>query len=276
MGFTEKDRKKQDDMFTMIRKQSGTIKKLTGFLKQAKDIIIEQTKHINDLRREHNRTNYRMDTQQQYGRLESISGINLGIFGNMSAEEIIFEIAKEIERKSEGPDKNPVVIDLHSSDIERCHFLGNKTARENKKKLICKFGSYKMRMKFIKNKRLINSQTTGRFKDVFICEDLTPMRSRLVWFIKNNHSDKFCNVHTMNGVIRMKEKKGTDAETADSNWLSVSNVDDLYKLLDREEDFDIVEFNKGLHGFKILPQLAINPINFELDGLVESEEEYSE
>ena len=109
----------------------------------------------------------------------------------------------------------------------------------------------------------------------FICEDLTPMRSRLVWFIKNNHSDKFCNVHTMNGVIRMK-KKGTDAETADSNWLSVSNVDDFYKLLDREEDFDIVEFNKGLHGFKILPQLAINPINFELDGLVESEEEYSE
>ena len=268
MGFTERDRQKQDDMVRLLKKQTKVIKQLKGYLRQANDVIHKQSLQINDLRREHNLTNYRLDTQQQYGRKNSMRVLNLDNFKDMDPEEIIFEIAKEIEKKTKD-DENKVEFNISSKDIERCHFLGGEKSTR-KKKLICKFGSYKMRMKFIKNKRLINSQTSGKFKEVFICEDLTPLRSRLIWFIKENFSHKFCSVHTMNGIIRMKKDQGNEEATKNSPWLSVSNVDEFYALLDHTDLFDINKFNDGLHGFKILPQIAIEPLDFDMAFLNEN------
>ena len=169
-----------------------------------------------------------------------------------NAENIVKEISNEIERVTENDsDRATVHIDLDcEKDIQRCHFLGN-----SKKKIVCKFASYKMRMKFMRNKRIINSATTGKFKDVFIGEDLTPMRGRLVWYIHNKLSHKFHNVHTLNGTIRVKK------DPSDRDWISINNPDDLFKHLD-EGEFDLELFNAGLHAFKIL---SPNPVPFVND-----------
>ena len=101
------------------------------------------------------------------------------------------------------------------------------------------------------NKKIINSAKEGPFKDIFVAEDLTPMRARLCWYIKEKLSDKFCNVHTLNGSIKIKTSEN------DKTWIVVNNPDDLFAHLDDESDFDIKLFNKGLHSFKILPQLPV-------------------
>ena len=193
-------------------------------------------------------TNYRVDAQQQYNRKESLKVLNLDpeVHGS-DAVKIIMDIANEIEAKATDKSGNKVNIDLSKDHIQRCHFLGEK-----KKKVICKFIPYRMRMKILLNKKVINRAKSGKHKNVFIAEDLTPMRSRLLWFIKNKCKTKFTNLHTRDGVIRLK-KEGQDSD--DDPWLRISNPDDLFPHLDEDDIFNVELFNQDLHGFKLLPDI---------------------
>ena len=107
-------------------------------------------------------------------------------------------------------------------------------------------------MKILLNKRIINGAKTGKYKDVFISEDMTPMRRRLIWFIKKQCKTKFTKVHSRDGVIKMK-KEGFDSINDD--WISVRTPDDLFPHLDEDDEFDLELFNKDLHGFQILPDM---------------------
>ena len=49
-------------------------------------------------------------------------------------------------------------------------------------------------MKFLRNKKLISDATEGPFKNIFIAEELTLLRYRLVWHIKSKFGHKFCKV----------------------------------------------------------------------------------
>ena len=217
-------------------------------LTKAIQIIDTQAKHICFLNSQINVSNYRTDAQQQYNRMESLRAINLNpaVNGN-DAVKIMMDIAKEIEAKATDDSGNKVTVGLTEDHIQRCHFLGDK-----KNKLICKFIPYKMRMKILLNKKVINGAKTSKFKDVFICEDLTPMRNRLVWYIKQKCKTKFTKLHTRNGVIRVK-KEGHESDS--DPWLRISNPDELFPHLDPDDVFDIELFNKDLHGFKLLPDI---------------------
>ena len=105
-------------------------------------------------------------------------------------------------------------------------------------------------MKFLQDKKIINRATTGPFKNLFIAEDLSPFRSRLMWTIKQKFEENFVNVHTRNGTIRMKR------DAKDENWLKINNTDDLFKHLNvaERELWDWDTFNKDLP-FKISPLL---------------------
>ena len=54
---------------------------------------------------------------------------------------------------------------------------------------------------------------------------------------------------------------GWKKNETDTNWLRVNNPDDLFKHLDNESDFDLEEFNEGLHDFQILSQIALPSID---------------
>ena len=258
-GFSDDDRKKLETVFTTVNNMSSSIGTYQTVLKMAVDVITSQAKHICMLNKELNMTNYRGDAQQQYGRKESIKvrNLNAALHGT-DPVQIMKDIAKEIEAKGKDKDGNSLKVDLSEEHIQRCHFLG-----KNNKKLICKFIPYRMRMKILLNKKIINGAKEGKYKDVFIAEDLTLMRSRLVWYMKKQCKTKFTKLHTRDGVIKVK-KEGKDSEN--DPWLSVSNPDDLFPHLDDGDDFDLELFNKDLYGFKVLPDI---PDQTELEGLLE-------
>ena len=227
-GFSDEDRRKLDSVLEKVIATDSSVGIFKSVLKSVVEVIDQQAKHICFLNKELNRTNYRVDTQQQYGRRESMKAYNLdpAIHGN-DPVKIIMDMAREIESKAKDKDGNSIKIDLHEDDIQRCHFLGN-----NKKKLICKFIPYRMRMKILLNKKVINGARAGKYKDVFIAEDLTPMRSRLVWYMKKKCTTKFTKLHTRDGTIRFKKEGKVP-------WLSITNPDELFQHLDEGNIFDI-------------------------------------
>ena len=253
-GFSQEDRDKITKLLETTSSTEKTVKELKdtvaalqGTLKTAKKVINEQTKYINDLHTQINRSNYFSDSNNQYPRREHLKVHIKKATPELGddPEKIMEQIAREIERSTQiDNSKETVHINLDcDKDIQRCHFLG-----DSKKKIVCRFTSYKQRMKFMRNKKIINSANSGKFKDVFIGEDLTPMRGRLVWYLHEKLSHRFHNIHTLNGTIRLKK------DPNDRKWLTINNPDDLFKHLDDADEFDLKIFNEGLHCFKILSQ----------------------
>ena len=248
-GFTQEDRDSLRSCLAQLKSMNDTISSLQNNLKQASVVIKEQGKTICNLNSQINLLNYRIDAHQQYNRRESWKAeFRNGAADELGgdAEAIMMNIVEEINKNAK--DKNGENIDpivMKPKHIQRCHFMG-------KKRIICKMIPFKIRMQILLNKRVVNSAKTGKFKDVFICEDLTPLRSRLIWYMKNHCRTKFTKVHTRNGVIRAK-KEGKDS--ADDPWLSLSNPDELFPHLDDGDEFNLELFNRDLHGFKILPDL---------------------
>ena len=254
-GFTSEDRKSLNALLKYVKTIDQTIKKLKDNVKNYHHIIanqnaviMNQNAAINKLRSEMNCINYRVDAQQQYNRRESARGLGVSDLGD-DALQIMKDVCKLIEDKAPEYEGEKLTINLQASDIHRCHFIG----RGDKKKLICKFtpAAYHKKMKLMLNKKYVNQITTGRFKDFFLVEDLTPMRSHLLWFIKNNYSNKYHKVHTRNGVIKMKKKED---DSNKGNWISVENPDDLHALVG-DDAFDVEAFNTGLISFKVLSDI---------------------
>ena len=46
----------------------------------------------------------------------------------------------------------------------------------------------------------------------FITEDLTPLRAKLLEYVKNECDDKFVSVHTMNGKMRCKKSAKSEGQ----------------------------------------------------------------
>ena len=260
-GFTAEGRKSLIDLLSYAKRIDSKMKMIKDHVKkqnelimQQNDVIATQSKQINDLIAQINCVNYRGDAQQQYNRREGVKARNVNGLGN-DAFEIMKEVCKLIEDTAPPYKGNSVSIDLQPNDIHRCHFMGE----DDKKSIICKFtpAAYKKKMILMLNKKYVNQVTTGKFKDFFIAEDLTPTRSHLLWYIKSKYSSKYHKVHSRNGVIKMKNKND---ESNDGSWISVSNPDDLHALVG-DDDFNVEEFNKGLWPFKVLSSIPVPTFN---------------
>ena len=248
-GFSDEDRKKLEAVFNNVNLMSDSMGKYKTMLRKAFEVIDKQAKHICYLNSQINLTNYRIDAQNQYGRKESLKVLKLDSkLHGTDPVKIMTDIVNEIEAKAKDKNGCDVKINMKEEHIQRCHFLG-----ESKNKLICKFIPYSIRMKILLNKKVINGAREGKYKDVFIVEDLTPMRARLLWYMKKKCTTKFSILHTRDGVIKVK-KEGRDADG--DPWLSIRNPDDLFEHLDENDKFDVDLFNSGLHGFKLLPDIS--------------------
>ena len=128
-------------------------------------------------------------------------------------------------------------------------------------------------MKILLNKKVINGARAGKYKDVFIAEDLTPMRSRLVWYMKKKCTTKFTKLHTRDGTIRFK-KEGKDEDS--DPWLSITSPDELFQHLDEGDIFDMELFNKDLYGFQLLPDIPYPDIVSQLTEMMKNATEVDE
>ena len=123
---------------------------------------------------------FQLDRQEQYIRKENILiyGVEENKEDKDDGEKVLFKIADELE------------IDLEDNEIQRVHRLGQKRRNhENPRPIIARFMSYKKRNEFLTNKRELKT-IEGR-QHVFVCEDLAPLRYKLLKYIQKSCSDTF-------------------------------------------------------------------------------------
>ena len=180
------------------------IKILKFDLSQAKKEIVQVKKENERLKQAINLNIFANDDFDQYNRRE-----NIWIYGvpeisgkKNDGEDVLFQIAEKLN------------IELDEWDIQRCHRLGKKSFSSNKtnvgsyskKKphlIIMRFLSFKKRNKFLFSKSKL--KTSERFPNIYLTEDLTQLRYKLLNYVKTKCGNKFVMCHTYNGKIRMKE-----------------------------------------------------------------------
>ena len=169
-------------------------------------------------------------------------------------ENVIFKIAETLK------------INLEQYDIQRAHRLSKP--RNKPTPIIVRFLSYKKRCEFLYAKSKLKEADT--LNNIFIAEDLTPLRMKLFYSLKNECCNQFVMVHTYNRKIRMKKAaQQTDVEYNShnqdkgiGNWLTVTSPDDLFKL---NIDIDFKKLNYNLFNFNIsLKKLLCYVINVDI------------
>ena len=233
-SFSEEDRQELHEINDTIKLIVHEIKNL----KEELQISNYKVKHLEaeneKLKKSVNLTLFKLDALEQYGRRE-----NLRIYGlpesnstNDDGEEAVLKIAKVLN------------IDLNSNDIQRAHRMGRPSSKP--RPVIARFLSYKKRnqMLFAKSKLKINPE----FTNAFITEDLTPLRHKLLKYVKYECDDKFVLCHTINGNIKMKKsaKKaglitGNEKDQGTGAWITVTSPDDLFRN-DVDIDFDKLNY----------------------------------
>ena len=148
---------------------------------------------------------FQLDRQEQYIRENIlVYGVEEDKEDNDDGEKVLFKIAVQLE------------IDLQDNEIQRVHRLGLKRGNKyNPRPIIARFVSYKKRNEFLTNKRDLKN-IEGR-QHVFICEDLTPLRYKLLQYMQKSCSDTgFLSCYTWNGNIKAKLKTSQKRITVNS------------------------------------------------------------
>ena len=89
---------------------------------------------------------------------------------------------------------------------------------------------YKNRSQFISSKKKIKD--SARFSNVYVAEDLTSLRAKLLRYVKDECNNQFEQIHTKNVSILMKTSAETDESQSNerkSKWIKVDSPDDLYR-----------------------------------------------
>ena len=175
------------------------------------------------------------DSQNQYGRKESVR---------------IRNYPEAADRKKDNETALEAVIDTASKmgvtiveeDIQRCHRIG-KFKGGQMRPVIVKFRWYKKRMDFLTKKKKLKPDTEGLSiserkeklkKATFITEDLTPYRGKVFRFIRdyNKNNSLFDIVTTHNGMISIKKNLG------DKEWINISSSLDFEELGIPKDKYD--------------------------------------
>ena len=140
--------------------------------RKAKRLEIENER----LKKSVNLSLFKIDALERYGRRENlrIHGISESKNNQDDGEEIVLKIAKSLN------------VDLQPCEIQRAHRLGKKTINNISKPrpIIVRFTFHKKRNKILFAKSHLKK--IQEFSQVFISEDLTSLRSKLLQYIKKN------------------------------------------------------------------------------------------
>ena len=178
-----------------------------------------------------------LDDMQHYNCRE-----NIRVYGVQEAkstmddgETVILNVAKTLS------------VNLRPADCQRAHRLGKKKKNvEKPRPFIVRSVSYKKRNElFYKKSELKKSED---YKNAFVVEDITPLRQKLLNYVKNECDGEFVLCHTYNGKIRMKKsaRKNGDLSNDDKDegiddWITITRPDDLFKH-DINIDFEKLDY----------------------------------
>ena len=226
---------------------------------------------MNGLKSSINVSNYRRDELEQYGRKESLRVIDVPeeplaynekgkIVDNEDCAQIIIDAADTLGVKVE------------KQDIQRAHRMGKKKGPvkdpttgvmkpRKPRQIIVRFKDYNKRLSIVKKKKNLQNvakeKNIDKLKNAFIVEDLTQLRSKLLWYAKNQCSGKFINCHTKEGKILAQI-----ANSGKDEWVSLSNPDDFHQ---HGIDVNVDVINKNLHRIQILKDFEFSTLSNLLD-----------
>jgi len=125
---------------------------------------------------------------QQYCRRENIRihGIPESKGKKDDGEEVVVELAEKLG------------VFIESYDIQRAHRLGRKRSlRAKPRPIIARFVKYKHRNDILFSKSKLRDCNDEKYKNAFITEDLTSLRSKLLNYVKNDCEGKFVAIRIM-------------------------------------------------------------------------------
>ena len=226
-GFNDEDRQQLTEVNLTIKKLVEEVEYLKEEVEKSK-LKYEEIKTENEkLKQIVNTTFFKVDELEQYGRRENIRILGVAERNDErdDGEEVVTNVAKALN-----VELNPEL------DIQRVHRLGKKKKgpKAKPRPVIVRFASYKKRMEFMYKKSKL--KVHPNFNGVYLTEDLTSLRAKMLKNVKEVAKNKFILFHTINGKIRMKRsarEAGTitnkERDTGTGNWLTIDSPDDLFK-----------------------------------------------
>ena len=98
--------------------------------------------------------------------------LNLRLGRMMERKEVVIEQAEK-----------PGII-VESYDIQKAHCMGRKRSLRTKPRpIIARFVKFKNRNNFLFSKSMLKDCNDEKFKNAFMIEDLTPLRSKLLIYV---------------------------------------------------------------------------------------------
>ena len=214
-NFTEEDREQLKEINSTMKTLLDKIKEMKYELDYAKEELKEVKIENARLKQALNINIFKTNALDQYERRTNIRihGIPEANSGKDDGEEKVKAIAKELR------------IELQDWDIQRAHRLGKKRPSAKPRPIIARFLNYKTRSQLLSAKS--NFKNNAKFPGVFITEDLTALRSKLLHYVKEECENNFVMCHTLNGNIRMKKSarkagrriKDGQKDESIGNWL---------------------------------------------------------
>ena len=254
---------------TNLKKKYEKLLKIT---KMAVEDAETLRKEHNFLRSKLNCTNYHCDSIEQYGRKENTDYNEVDEKENETQKDVmdaVIDRANYALSQSEHY-KN---IRVEPSDIQRVHRLGKVKESEDgltkpkPRKIICRFKSYQLRQKIMFSKRNLKKHPV--YKNSFITENLTPFRSKLLWYVKKKCDGKFVKVHTRDGNIKAQLR---EAQEKDDKWYTIQTPDDLFKF---GVDIDFKLLNENYFRFEVYEELKPTSTFNQFEELINSTDENS-
>ena len=138
--------------------------------------------------------NFDIDRLQQYSRRENFRVFGIAETADEKTNDIIVKVAGDMG------------VDITERDISVSHRIGKKMGTKPRP-IIAKFVRLDTKTAMMRNKR--NLKGLDGYKSVFVNDDLTTMRSKLVYELKRDES--VTRVWTMNGKIMcIQEENGKE------------------------------------------------------------------
>ena len=173
---------------SVLKKKNDALMALLKASNAEQDALRKET---NFLRAKMNCTNYHCDALDQYGRKENTDLIDVEEKEDETEEDVMNAVVDRANFVLSQSEKYKDVK-VSASDIQRVHRVGkpstNNEGQRKKRKIICRFKSYKLRQKIIFSKKHLKKHS--EFKDSFFTENLTPFRSKLLCYLKHKCDGK--------------------------------------------------------------------------------------
>lgn len=165
------------------------MKDVIGFYQAKITELEENIKTLeSDNKKLHDKTNARQDTFDQQLRRKNIRIFGIKEEKNECTEDVVI---KTLSKK--------LNIDIPSDSIDECYRVGGVKEGKNKRHILIKFTTFKIKNMIYKNKSNLKGS------NLVIKEDLTPYRLNELKMLSDKHGTR--NVWSMNGEIYFKYEK---------------------------------------------------------------------